>query len=99
MVDAKQSVIETEREAKKALMKEKERLEKEIKLIKRDKDKNFVSGSASELSDMRRNLSQKNDESMSLYFARSQAPQVSPRIDPDSKTRSRGILGKNSTLS
>ena len=76
MVDAKQSVIETEREAKKALMKEKERLEKEIKLIKRDKDKNFNStvSNSEVLSEIRRNLSQKNDESMSLYFARSQAP-------------------------
>ena len=76
MVDAKQSVIETEREAKKALMKEKVRLEKEIKLIKRDKDKNFNStiSNSEVLSEIRRNLSQKNDESMSLYFARSQAP-------------------------
>ena len=41
MVDAKQNVIETEREAKKALLKEKDRLQKEINRIKRDKDKIF----------------------------------------------------------
>ena len=77
MVDAKQSVIETEREAKKALIKEKERLEKEIKQIK--KSGSFISVSVSELSEQQtqRNLSQKNDESMSLYFARSKG---SPRM-------------------
>ena len=85
-LDTKQSVIETEREAKKALLKEKERLEKEIKQIKRDKDKSFPSVSISDLSEQRlhRNYSAKNDESMSLYFAKSQ---VSPRFEPEPKQK------------
>ena len=94
MVDAKQNVIDTEREAKKALLKEKERLEKEINRIKRDKDKIFNSNTENSAD---RRASQKNDESMSLYFAKSQVPTASPIID--SETKLKNSLSKQSSVS
>ena len=94
MVDAKQNVIDTEREAKKALLKEKERLEKEINRIKRDKEKIFNSNTENSAD---RRASQKNDESMSLYFAKSHAPTASPIIDPETKLKN--SLSKQSSVS
>ena len=80
-------MIETEREAKKALLKEKERLEKEIIKIKHDKDKSFPNISDLGCTETRiiRNASAKNDESISLYFAKSQ---ISPRYEPETKQKS-----------
>ena len=54
-LDAKKNVVEREREAKKALKLEKERLEQEINKMKKDRERD----------------SSKHDESQSVYFARS----------------------------
>ena len=58
ILETKQSVIETEREAKKALQNEKDKLEQEIKKIK--KDHTIMDGASS-----------RHNESLSMYFARS----------------------------
>ena len=69
-LETKQAVIQTERESKKALQEEKFKLEKEIATIKREKTQ--VGGVDSS----------RQNESMSMYFARSQGV-FSPRNRAD----------------
>ena len=70
-------MINTERESKKALLEDKSKLEREIATIKREK----IAG-ASDAS--------RHNESMSMYFAKSQAlfSPRNPRADNNSTTKS-----------
>ena len=74
-------MIQTERESKKALINEKVKLEKEIASIKRDR-------TGGGMDSTRHNDSNRHNESMSMYFARSQG-MFSPRnLRGDTSTKS-----------
>lgn len=65
-LETKQAVIDTERESKNALLKEKRELEREIANIKKEK------GGGMDTT--------RHNESMSMYFARSQQQMMSPHV-------------------
>ena len=75
-------MIATERESKKALQKEKQKLEKTIVSMKRDPK--AVGGHLSNRGD---EVSSRHNESMSMYFAHSQM-MFSPRIKADNSAKS-----------
>lgn len=77
-------MIQTERESKKALIVEKQKLEREIKSIKREKT-----------GTNRGDESSRHNESMSMYFARSQCI-FSPQGRGYEKTHTKSFISKGS---
>ena len=82
-LETQQAVIQTERDSKKALIQEKSKLEKQIVTIKRDKGPINNNGDSS-----------RHNESMSMYFARSQG-MFSPRTKADPQSKSFIAKGSN----
>ena len=85
-LETQQAVIATERESKKALLQEKAKLEKEIVTIKRE-------GKAPNAG---RDDSSRHNESMSMYFARSQGV-FSPRLRADQSAKSFATKGSKTS--
>jgi len=86
-LETQQAVIATERESKKALLQEKFKLEKEIVVMKRDSKPPGAT---------RGDDSSRHNESMSMYFARSQGV-FSPRIRADHSTKSFASKGSKTS--